>query len=255
MSKFLLSSIEQNLDEFYLKCSRHPNFEFMDTDKLKWVRAKNADWPSCIFHANFNASDLHLEIEQVKRLIRAEKAPDGWTVGPLTTPKNLGKSLLDHEFSDAFHQAGMALDLSKLKITPSINTALEVRIVENEEELSNWANLVSTVFHIKVDNELLGYLHSQSEVKFYIGTFNEKCVSALLLYLIPEIAGLHAVSTLPDYRNNNFALTMSDRALLDARILGYKYGVLQASSMGQYVYKKLGFKKYCDVITYSLSGE
>ena len=111
------------------------------------------------------------------------------------------------------------------------------------------------VFHIKVDYELLEYLRFQSEVTFYLGIYNEKYVSALLLYLIPGVAGLHAVSTLPDYRNQDFALTMSNRALLDARDLGYKYGVLQASSMGQSVYKKLGFKKYCAIITYSLSGE
>ena len=255
MSKFHLSSIEHNLDEFYLKCSKHPNFESMDTDKLKWVRSIKADWPNCIFQAKFNVSDIDIEIENAKRLIQQDRAPDGWTVGPLTKPKNLGKFLLNHEFSDVFHQAGMALNLSKLKISPSINNALKVKIVENEEELSNWSDLVSTVFHIKVDDELLGYLQSQSEVKFYIGIYNEKYVSALLQYLIPQIAGLHAVSTLPDYRNNNLALTMSNRALLDARDLGCKYGVLQASSMGQYVYEKLGFKKYCDVITYSLTSE
>ena len=255
MSKFLLSSIEQNLDEFYLKCSRHSNFESMDTDKLKWVCAKNADWPSCIFQANFNDSDMDLEIEQVKGLIQSDKAPDGWTVGPLTEPNNLGKSLLKHNFLDVFHQAGMALDLTKLNILTSINTALDVKKVENEEELSNWSKIVSMVFHIKVDHELLEYLRFQDDVRFYLGIYNEKYVSALLLYLIPEVAGLHAVSTLPDYRNKNFALTMSNRALLDARDLGYKYGVLQASSMGQSIYKKLGFKKYCDIITYSLSGE
>ncbi|NVM19650.1 MAG: hypothetical protein HWN80_18255 [Candidatus Lokiarchaeota archaeon] len=255
MSKFLLSSIEQNLNDFYLKCSRHPNFESMDNDKLKWVRAKNADWPSCIFHANLNAFDLNLEIEQVKNLIQANKAPDGWTVGPLTQPKNLGKSLLNHNFSDVFHQAGMALDLSKLIRSANINTALNIKKVENEEDLSNWSNIVSAVFHIKVDDELLEFLRSQSDVKFYIGRYYEQYVSALLLHLIPEVAGLHAVSTLPDYRNQNFALTLSHRALLDAHDLGYKYGVLQASSMGQFVYKKLGFRKYCDIITYSLSGE
>ena len=255
MSKFLISSIEQNLNEFYLKCSRHSNFESMDTDKLKWVRAKTADWPSCIFQANFNDSDIDQEIEQVKSLIQSEKAPDDWTVGPLTKPENLGKLLLEHKFSDVFHQAGMALDLSKLNNMPSINTALVIKKVENEEELNQWSKIVSIVFHIKVDNELLEFLRVQREVSFYVGIFNEKYVSALLLHLIPGNAGLHAVSTLPEYRNKNFALTMSNRALMDARDLGYKYGVLQASSMGQFVYKKLGFKKFCDIITYSLSGE
>ena len=255
MSKFVLSSIEQNLDDFYIKCSRHSNFESIDTDKLKWVRAKKADWPSCIFYANFNASDLNLQIEQVKGLIQADKAPDGWTVGPLTKPKNLGKSLLYHNFSDVFHQAGMALSLSKLKVSTNTNANLNVKKVENEEELRNWSEIVSAVFHIKVDYELLDCLRVQSEVAFYLGTYNEKYVSALLLYLIPGVAGLHAVSTLSDYRNKGFALAMSNKALLDARNLGYKYGVLQASSMGQFVYKKLGFEKYYDIITYSLSGE
>ena len=255
MSKFLISSIEQNLNEFYLKCSRHSNFESMDTDKLKWVCAKNADWPSCIFQANFDDSNIDFEIEQVKQLIQSNKAPDDWTVGPLTKPKNLGKSLLSHGFSDVFHQAGMALDLSKFKDLTSLNDALEVKKVENDDELSNWSKIVSVVFHIKVDYELLEFLKTQSDISFYLGIYNEKYVSALLLYLIPGVAGLHAVSTLPDYRNKNFALTMSNRALMDARDLGYKYGVLQASSMGQFVYKKLGFKKFCDIITYSLSGE
>ena len=255
MSNFLLSSIEQNLDEFYLKCSRHSNFESKNTDKLKWVRAKNADWPSCIFQAIFNDSDIDFEIEQVIGLIQSGKAPDDWTVGPLTIPKNFGKFLLKHDFSDVFHQAGMALNLSKLKLSTKVNTNLIVKKVKNEEELRNWSKIVSEVFHIKVDNDLLEYLRVQSEVAFYIGFYNNICVSALLLYLIPEVAGLHAVSTLPDYRNNNFALTMSNKALLDARTLGYEYGVLQASSMGQFVYKKLGFEKYCDIITYSLSGE
>ncbi|MBY9016916.1 MAG: hypothetical protein KGD68_14595 [Candidatus Lokiarchaeota archaeon] len=227
----------------------------MDTDKRKWVFAKNADWPSCIFQANFNDSDIDFEIENVKKLIQSDKAPDGWTVGPLTKPNNLGKSLLKHNFSDVFHQAGMALGLSKLNKIASINSTLVVKKVENDEELSNWSKIVSMVFHIKVDHELLKDLRVESDVTFYLGIYNEKYVSTLLLYLIPGVAGLHAVTTLPDYRNKNFALTMSNRALLDAHDLGYKYGVLKASTMGQPVYKKLGFKKYCDIITYSLSGE
>ena len=255
MSKFFLSSIEQNLDEFYVKCSRHPNFESMDTNKLKWVYAKNADWPSCIFQANFNNSDVDSEIEQVKNLIQSGEAPDDWTIGPLTKPNDLGKSLLKHKFSDVFHQAGMAINLSELKVLRNLATALDIKKVENKEELNFWSKIVSNVFHIKVDYELLEDLKNHAEVQFYLGIYDKKYVSALLLYLIPVVAGLHAVSTLPDYRNNNFALTMSNKAVLDACDLGYKYGVLQASSMGQFVYKKLGFKKYCDIVTYSLSDE
>lgn len=255
MSKFLLKSIEQNLDEFYLMCSRHPNFEFMDTDKLKWIQAKNADWPSGIFYANFKNSELINEIKLMKDLIQSDEAPDGWTVGPLTRPKKFGKVLLKHDFLEVFHQAGMALHLSKLSTPTNINDALDVLVVENEEDLSYWGKIVSSVFHIKVDKELLVYLHTQSNIRFYLGVYNKTYVSSLLLYLIPEVAGLHAVSTLPDFRNQNFALTISNKALIDARDMGYKFGVLQASSLGQFVYTKLGFKKYCDIFTYALNEE
>jgi hypothetical protein len=227
----------------------------MDSNKLKWVRANNADWPSCIFYANFKNFDANLEIESVKSLIQSNNAPDGWTVGPLTYPKNLGKLLLKHNFIEVFHQTGMALNLFKMKGSTSINTGLSIKKVKNSSDLNSWSKVVSNVFHINLDQELLAYLKGQREVALYIGLYQNTCVSALLLYLIPGVAGLHAVSTLQEFRNQSFALTMSSRALLDARELGYKYGVLQASSMGQFVYKKLGFRKYCDVITYSLSEE
>jgi len=225
----------------------------MDSSKLKWVLANNADWPSCIFYANFKNIEINTEIEQIKDLIQSKKAPDGWTIGPLSYPKNLGKMLLDHNFLEVFHQAGMALDLSKIKGSKYINNALIVKKAENIGDLNQWSEVVANVFHIKLDQELLAHLQVQSEVRFYIGLYQNTCVSALLLYLIPGVAGLHAVSTLPEFRNNNFALTMSNRALKDAQDLGFKYGVLQASSMGQFVYKKLGFRKFCDIFTYALN--
>jgi len=96
-------------------------------------------------------------------------------------------------------------------------------------------------------------LFLEPEAKFYIGSFEGKPVTALMLYLSSGVAGLHAVSTLLEYRNKGFGLTTSGTALIDAFKMGYKIGVLQASSMGERVYRKLGFKKYCDVISYVLN--
>ncbi|MFW9824068.1 MAG: GNAT family N-acetyltransferase, partial [Candidatus Thorarchaeota archaeon] len=73
-----------------------------------------------------------------------------------------------------------------------------------------------------------------------------------MLYLSSGVAGLHAVSTLIQFRGRGFGLYISAKALLDAYEIGYRVGVLQASSMGQRVYRKLGFEKYCDINTYAL---
>ena len=73
-----------------------------------------------------------------------------------------------------------------------------------------------------------------------------------MLYISSGVAGLHAVSTLSEYRNKGFGLTISGIALLDALQMGYKVGVLQASSLGERIYRKLGFEKYCDIISYEI---
>jgi hypothetical protein len=36
--------------------------------------------------------------------------------------------------------------------------------------------------------------------------------------------------------------------------MGYKVAVLQASSLGEKMYRKLGFKKYCDIISYAIEN-
>ncbi len=74
----------------------------------------------------------------------------------------------------------------------------------------------------------------------------------MLLYLSSGVAGLHAVSTLTEYRNRGYGLAISRFALIDAFKMGFYIGVLQASSLGERVYKKLGFKKYCDIFSYAL---
>jgi len=44
-------------------------------------------------------------------------------------------------------------------------------------------------------------------------------------------------------------------ALLDAFKIGYKVGVLQASALGERIYRRLGFIKFCDIISYELDIE
>jgi len=250
--KSLLVAIESNLDDFYEKCSNHPNFNSQNSDKINWVQSKYADWPDCIFKVNFEGSNIEAEINQVKALIREKKAPNGWTVGPLTKPPNLGSILEDYNFSNVYHQAGMALDLKSLKFTNLDSNKLEIKTVNNDRMLKQWKSIVSLVFKIKIDLELLKYLLIEKESIFYLSIYNGEPVSTLLLYLSSGVAGLHAVSTLPDYRNKGFGLAISGVALKEAYRLGYKISVLQASELGEKVYRKLGFKKHCEIFSYEL---
>jgi len=245
--------IEQNLDHFYTKSSEHPNFTSRIENKICWVLARNANWPDCIFKADFEHFNIKKEINSIRKLIRKGKAPNGWTVGPLTKPKNLGTFLEQYGFSNVYQQAGMAVELKDLENIEINRSDLLIKKVDNEETLIQWSEVASQVFGIKLDFDLLKFLILKEEVHFYLGKIEGKSVSTLMLYLSSGVAGLHAVSTLPDYRNKGFGLTISRTALMDAFKMGYRVGVLQASSLGERVYRKLGFQKYCDIISYALN--
>ncbi len=246
------SYIEKNLDDFYIKSSEHPNFSSSKDEKISWVLAKNANWPDCIFRADFAYLNVKKEINNVKKLIQKGKAPNGWTVGPLTKPNDLGPLLEKYGFSNVYQQAGMAIELNDIEQIEMNKNDLIIKKVENEESLIQWSEVVSKVFGIKVDLGLLKYLLLQEESHFYLGKVKENPVSTLMLYLSSGVAGLHAVSTLPEYRSKGFGLAISRSALIDAFNMGYYVGVLQASSLGETVYRKLGFQKYCDFKSYAL---
>jgi len=244
--------IEKNLDDFYTKSSKYPNFISQIEDKINWVLARNADWPDCIFRTNFENLNLKKEILTVKKLIRKGKVPNGWTVGPLTKPKNLGSLLVKYGFSNVYHQAGMAVELKGIENIEINKNDLIIEKVENEESLIQWSNVVSKVFGIKIDFDYLKFICSQEEVHFYLGKIKGNPVSTLMLYLSSGVAGLHAVSTSPENRSKGFGLAISRSALIDAFNMGYYVGVLQASSLGEIIYRKLGFQKYCDINSYAL---
>ncbi len=245
--------IEKNLDDFYTKSSNHPNSISHIDDKISWISSKNADWPDSIFKANFENLNVKKEIINVKKLIQERKAPNGWTVGPLTNPKNLGSLLEKYGFSNDYQQAGMAVELENLMNIKISKSDLVVNKVENEETLKLWCRIVSQVFSIKVDYDLIKFLHLQEEAHFYLGNLKGTPVSTLMLYLSSGVAGLHAVSTLSEYRSKGYGLTISRKALIDAFNMDYHIGVLQASALGERVYRKLGFQKYCDIISYALN--
>jgi len=170
----------------------------------------------------------------------------------MTKPENLGDYLKKQGFQEDYHQAGMAVDLMTMRDTTKELENLDIKRVNSKETVVIWVDLVSRVFNIKVDTDLIEFLQTQKEVRLYYGIYNDTPVSSLLLYLSSGVAGLHAVTTLPEYRGKGFGYSISRYALLEAFEIGYKIGVLQASSLGQFVYKKLGFRKFCDIYSYAI---
>jgi predicted GNAT family acetyltransferase len=65
-----------------------------------------------------------------------------------------------------------------------------------------------------------------------------------MLFINKEIAGVHLVGTLKEFRNKGIGTEITKKAFEYALSKGAKTGVLQASPMGKNMYKKIGFQEY-----------
>ena len=92
-------------------------------------------------------------------------------------------------------------------------------------------------------------------LRYFIGWSDGQAVATSSLILAAGVAGVYCVAALPEVRRKGIATAMTLAALRQARALGYRVAVLQATEMGAGVYRRIGFREYCTFGCYMRPGE
>jgi GNAT superfamily N-acetyltransferase len=87
-------------------------------------------------------------------------------------------------------------------------------------------------------------------LRLYLGSIDGKPVGTVALFLAAGVASINWVVTLHKFRRQGIGAAMTLRAAREARSAGYRVGVLTASPLGINIYRRMGFKEYCQVSTY-----
>jgi GNAT superfamily N-acetyltransferase len=153
-----------------------------------------------------------------------------------------------------------AIELDKVPKIQQLSNFI-IKQVEDNEQLLAWAHVVATGFGLPeevcapfIDLELSLGILPQSSARRYLGYQNEIPVSTSELVFDAGVAGIYAVTTLPEARRQGFGASMTSFPLHEALANGYKIGTLQASSMGHPVYRKLGFHDVYNFEIYEWPG-
>ena len=147
-------------------------------------------------------------------------------------------------------EIGMAVFVSELDFEISCGK-LEIKFVSSAELLQDfiavYKNLIPNdaaaidEFYMKAAPFIL---NQNSDLKLFVGFYERMPVATSALFLQDNIAGVWDVTTLPKFRRKGIGTDMTVYALKYAKNLcNCDIGVLTASSDGESVYRKIGFRK------------
>jgi GNAT superfamily N-acetyltransferase len=151
----------------------------------------------------------------------------------------------------------MAVDLRALNEDLPTPTGLRVQCVDEPESLRKWAHASIIGFELPEKNiapwcDLFAGLGFDLPLRNYLGILDGEPVATSELFLGAGVAGIYVVATVPEARRQGIGAALTLAPLLDARAMGFRIGILHASSMGLGVYLRLGFQEYCRMSCYGV---
>lgn len=187
-------------------------------------------------------------IDQTLAWYKAHNAPFlFWWIGPDTQPADLPARLQARGFM--VHMAGdpgMAADLHTLPATIPTPAGFTIVHASDQKTLEDWRDVFCTTYEVPafagqawVDATLRAGPNAPWQM--YLGYLNGQPVATNILFKGAGVAGVYGVGTVPGARGQGIGAAITLQPLLDARALGYRYGVLFSTELGHSVYRRLGF--------------
>lgn len=257
----LARAVEENEWELLRAVADLPDGEVRDApDVLRYSSGVPVAFMNGIARARFEPADVDRRIEEALAPFRSRGLPATWTVGPASTPPDLGRRLIDHGVELQEITPGMACDLRALPGATHTARGLEVHAVGGEGELESFLAVATAAFASEpavADAIRRWYralvLARPDLVLAHVARLNDRAVGGSIAFCGAGVVGLYGVATVPEARNLGVGRAVSLSALLWARDRGYRAGVLTSTDMGMPVYARLGFRRVCTLARYAFS--
>lgn len=221
-----------------------------------------SDTFNVVCRARLEEASLGERIEAVTSRFRRVQRPFTWWVGPADRPASLGQALLDAGFRAQGTEPGMAADLEALPPAALAPRGLRIARARTAAQLRDFAAVLASLATPPDPAVLRFYeaaapaiLAPDSPIGAYVGYLGDVAVASAEVTLAGGVAGLYSVAVLAPYRRQGIGTAMTLAPLLDARADGWRTAVLQASSEGERVYRRLGFRAMGTFTEYHVRAE
>lgn len=256
--KSVKAAIRTNWKNYHYCLGRSPNVELSIGRYMTWLIMNLPDYFMNLVVCNELPSEGSDElIESALAHFRSMNIRKlSWLAHESVPSTEIYKALLAHSlrFRETF-ATEMAINLSSLPKDQSMHPALRIVPVVDGYALRQWIHVASIGFRISEKYEKVWYdffvdAIFNPQFRTYLALLNGKPVGTSQLFLSEGVAGIYNVTCIPEARSQGIGSAVTLAPLLEAREMGYRIAVLQASKRGYNVYRRLGFQDFGNLSVY-----
>jgi ribosomal protein S18 acetylase RimI-like enzyme len=185
-----------------------------------------------------------------------------WRVGPDSTPDNLGRRLEEGGFKYADDALAMAVDLGHFDIDEEAPAHIQIEAVRDDPGLREWTSIGAEGFGFPAFAEepvfamhrALG-LEPERSHQMYLAHVDGAAVGMATLVTDCGVATLQNLATRENARRHGVGMALTRHVMREGRKRGLATGVLQASTMGQGIYRNIGFREVGRVLEFVLEPQ
>ena len=257
-TKSVKASIKANWENYHYFLGRAPSVELSVGKYLTWLITNMPDHfmnlVVCTGLPEQGIEDLIREALDHFKTLNIRKL--SWIAEEGVPAMEIKKHLTAHglTFRESF-ATEMAIDMSILPEDHPKPDGLEILLVDDDKMLRQWIHVASVGFGVPADLEevwfeFFSYAACRTPFQTYLALLNGEPVATSQVSNSAGVAGIYNVTTLPEARGRGIGSAVVLRPLLAARRIGMRIGILQSSTMGYNIYRRLGFQDFGKLSVY-----
>ncbi len=260
----LQTAVEANFAEEMACFGRGlPGAKFHEDEELTWFLT-GPTGPNGVLLTTFattNDAHINTRIADTLNLFKAQQVQEiGWRVGPTAYPPDLANYLRAHGLIHRATMTCMLLETANIQPEAPKSAQLIIREVTNMETLRIKCNVEKCGFGSTdemAQQYYLSYINSGfgpgTAWHHYIGWLDGQPVAVAALLLHKGVAGIYGVTTIEEARCQGIGETLTRHVVQEAKKLNYRMVTLSPTDMSEAIYRRIGFRNYCELHHYRLS--